>query len=104
MPSRPNATRPNANTDSCDMKDDRPCRDIRWAMNSSAPSVSAFQNTEKLPATSPDRMLSDAPPSLEAATISWVWREWLEVNTLVSSGISAAASVPQEMIVDSFHH
>src|SRR5262245_30936391 len=63
-----------------------------------------FQKHEKLPATSPDRMVSDAPPSREAVTISATWRECDEVNTLVSSGITAAASVPQEMITDSFHH
>src|SRR5256885_1485538 len=67
-------------------------------------SVSAFQNTEKLPATIPDRMVSEAPPSRVAATISLTWRDWLLVNTLVNSGISAAPSVPHEMIDDSFHH
>src|SRR6476646_549563 len=66
--------------------------------------VSAFQNTEKLPATSPERMVSDAPPSRLAATISRTWRELLLVNTLVNSGMSAAARVPQEMMVESFHH
>src|SRR5258705_13001545 len=73
-------------------------------MNSRTVSVAAFQNTEKFPATSPDRMLSDAPPSRDAATISRTWRELLLVNTLVNSGIRAAASVPHEMIVESFHH
>ena len=48
--------------------------------------------------------MSGAPPSREAATISRVWRELLLVKTLVSSGISAAASVPHEMMVESFHH
>src|SRR5438093_6782468 len=67
-------------------------------------SVSAFQNTEKLPATIPERMVSEAPPSLVAPTISFTWRDWLLVNTLVNSGIRAAASVPQEMMVESFHH
>src|SRR6516165_2528867 len=73
-------------------------------MNSSTESVSAFQNTEKLPATRPERMFSDAPPSREAATISRVWRELLLVNTLVSSGINAAARVPHEMMLESLHH
>src|SRR5688500_20200752 len=63
-----------------------------------------FQKHEKLPATRPDRMVSEAPPSREALTISATWRECDEVNTLVSSGITAAASVPHEMITDSFHH
>src|SRR5688572_25588178 len=52
----------------------------------------------------PERIVSDAPPSRDAATISLVWRELELVNTLVNSGISAAASVPQEMITESFHH
>src|SRR5881396_2860413 len=49
-------------------------------------------------------MLSEAPPSLEAATTSWTWRECELVNTLVNSGITAAASVPHEMISDSVSH
>jgi hypothetical protein len=39
-------------------------------MSSKTAKVSAFQNTEKLPATMPDKMVSEAPPSLEAATTS----------------------------------
>ena len=66
--------------------------------------VSAFQNTEKLPATRPDRMVSEAPPSRERGHDLATWRECELVNTLVSSGISAAASVPHEMMVESFHH
>ena len=49
-------------------------------------------------------MLSDAPPSREAVTTSLTWADSVEVKTLTSSGIIAPASVPQEMIVDSFHH
>src|SRR5580765_694516 len=104
MPSRPKATKPKANTDWLVMKSPRPCCDIRNAMKSSTASVSAFQNTEKLPATRPDRMFSEAPPSLEAATTSWTWRECELVKTLVNSGMRAAARVPHEMIVLSFHH
>src|SRR5690349_6441110 len=52
----------------------------------------------------PDRMVSEAPPSRVAATISRTWRELLLVNALVSSGINAAARVPHEMMVESFHH
>src|SRR6185503_10661456 len=68
------------------------------------PNASAFQNTEKLPATMPERMVSEAPPSREALTISFTWRECELVNTLVSSGITAAAIVPHEMMIDIFHH
>src|SRR5678815_1264199 len=104
MPSRPNATRPKQNTASCDMMASRPMPDMMYAIRSITASVSAFQNTEKLPATRPERMVSDAPPSREAATISLVWRELELVKALVSSGINAAASVPHEMIAESFHH
>src|SRR6516225_9385452 len=63
-----------------------------------------FQNALKLPATMPERMVSDAPPSRDAVTISWTCLECEEVKILVNSGISTAASVPQLMIVASCHH
>ena len=43
-----------------------------------------FQNAEKLPATKPERMLSDAPPCFEALTTSSTWPEVVEVKTLVN--------------------
>src|SRR5882724_10916480 len=49
-------------------------------------------------------MLSDAPPSREEVTTSATCRESVEVNTFTNSGIMAPASVPQEMMVASFHH
>src|ERR1044071_1369356 len=49
-------------------------------------------------------MLSDGPPSFDAVTTSRTWPELTEVNTLTSSGMMAPASVPHEMIADSFHH
>ena len=49
-------------------------------------------------------MLSDAPPSRDEVTTSLTWPEWTEVKTLTSSGMIAPASVPQVMIVESFHH
>src|SRR6266536_1986885 len=52
----------------------------------------------------PARMLSDAPPSRDAVTISRTWRDSVEVKTLTSSGMIAPASVPQVMMVESFHH
>src|SRR2546422_672243 len=58
----------------------------------------------KFPATKPERMLSEAPPSREDVTISRTWRESIEVNTLTSSGMIAPASVPQVITVESFHH
>ena len=49
-------------------------------------------------------MLSDAPPSRDEVTTSLTWLDSTEVKTLTSSGMIAPASVPQVMIVDSFHH
>src|SRR5437773_11426874 len=49
-------------------------------------------------------MLSDDPPSSDEVTSSLTCRDSTEVNTLTSSGIIAPASVPQEMMVESFHH
>src|SRR5450759_1099653 len=61
------------------------------------------QNAEKLPATRPDRMLSDAPPSSVDVTTSRTCRDSVDVNTFTSSGMTAPASVPHEMMVASFH-
>ena len=36
--------------------------------------------------------------------LACTWRECELVKTLVSSGITAAASVPHEMMIESFHH
>src|SRR5207248_8520106 len=63
-----------------------------------------FQKALKLPATMPDRMVSDEPPSREAVTISWTCLECELVKTLVNSGMSTAARVPQLMMVASCHH
>jgi len=69
----------------------------------SATIIKPFQNAEKFPATIPERILREAPPSLDADTTSATCFDFAEVNTLVSSGIIAAAKVPQLMIVASFH-
>src|SRR3954469_19513429 len=58
----------------------------------------------KLPATKPERMLSDAPPSLDDVTTSFTCADVVEVNTFTSSGMIAPANVPQVMTVESFHH
>src|SRR5262245_13962464 len=63
-----------------------------------------FQNALKLPATMPERIVSDAPPSRDAVTISWTCLLCELVKTFVNSGINTAASVPQLMIVASCHH
>src|SRR5690349_18008177 len=62
------------------------------------------QNAEKLPATSPDRMFSEAPPSRDEVTTSRTWADSVDVKTFTSSGMMAPASVPHVMTVDSFHH
>src|ERR1700722_8517878 len=62
-----------------------------------------FQNAAKLPATRPERIVKDAPPSREAATISATCLDLDEVNAFVNSGITAAAIVPQLMIAESLH-
>src|SRR6516225_2200472 len=63
-----------------------------------------FQKALKLPATRPDRIVSDEPPSREAVTISCTCLECELVKTLVNSGISTAANVPQLIIVASWNH
>src|SRR5947207_9508308 len=62
-----------------------------------------IQKALKLPATMPERIVSDEPPSRDAVTISWTCLEWELVKILVNSGIRTAARVPQLMIVASCH-
>src|SRR5512146_1633068 len=61
------------------------------------------QNALKLPATKPDRMLSDGPPSRDDVTISRTCRDSVDVNTFTNSGMIAPANVPQVITADSFH-
>src|SRR5258708_38486167 len=63
----------------------------------------ARQQTEKFPATSPDKMFSDGRPSREEVTTSATWAESVEVKTFTNSGIIAPARVPHEMINESCH-
>ena len=49
-------------------------------------------------------MFSDAPPCFDAFTTSSTCPEVVEVNTLVNSGMSAPAIVPQLMIMLSANH
>src|SRR5262245_41792173 len=62
-----------------------------------------FQKALKLPATMPERIVRDEPPSRDAVTISCTCLECELVKIFVNSGISTAASVPQLMIVASCH-
>src|SRR6266513_4372640 len=66
--------------------------------------VSPSQYALKLPATSPDNILSEAPPSREEVTTSRTCRDSVEVKTFTNSGMIAPASVPHVMIAESFHH
>src|SRR5438270_10987409 len=66
--------------------------------------VRPSQYAEKFPATKPERMPSDAPPSSADLTTSFTWRDSVEVKTFTSSGMTAPASVPHEIMDDSFHH
>src|SRR5690349_14078556 len=66
--------------------------------------VMPSQYALKLPATRPDRMLSDGPPSRDDVTTSRVCRDSVDVNTFTNSGMIAPASVPHVMTADSFHH
>src|SRR6185312_7430296 len=104
MPRNPNATRPNANTAGATISASMP-RLATHAPMAMRPMVTMCnQYALKLPATRPDRMLSDAPPSLDELTISRVWIDSTDVNTFTSSGISAPPNVPHVITVEIFHH
>src|SRR5258707_13122484 len=62
-----------------------------------------IQKAEKLPATKPDRIFSDAPPCLEQFVTSRTCLQLVLTKTLVNSGISAPATVPQLMMTESTH-
>src|SRR5581483_658748 len=104
MPRNPNATSPKANTGAASMIAASPCKEIMYETPIRATMVNPNQYAEKLPATKPERIPSDAPPSLADVTTSLTCLDSVEVNTLTSSGMTAPASVPHEMIDDSFHH
>jgi hypothetical protein len=109
MPRKPNATSPNAKIGAAK-------RNFSGMIESSAGFCEKWyethistmmqrpiQKAEKLPATKPDRMLSEAPPCLEQFVTSFTWPEFVLTNTLVNSGMSAPAMVPQLMITESTH-
>src|SRR5215203_5971120 len=66
--------------------------------------VMPSQNALKLPATRPERMLSDGPPSRDDVTTSRVCALSVDVKTFTNSGMIAPASVPHVMTAESFHH
>src|SRR6185436_15593597 len=113
MPRNPKATRPNANTAGASIMPPAVgfaalmagiCPLTIYAMAMSAMIARPIQYALKLPATRPDRMLSDGPPSFDDVTTSRVCADSVDVNTLTNSGMIAPASVPQVIISDSFHH
>src|SRR5215831_16874816 len=69
-----------------------------------ATTTSPSQYALKLPATNPDRMFNEGPPSRDDVTTSLTCPDSTDVKAFTSSGISAPASVPQVMTVESFHH
>src|SRR5215204_309632 len=69
-------------------------------MAMSAMIVMPSQNALKFPATRPDRMLSDGPPSRDDVTTSRVCALSVDVNTFTNSGMIAPASVPHVNTTD----
>src|SRR5919202_2486300 len=104
IPRNPNATRPNANTAGAIMSPASPSVLTPKATAISPMMTIPSQNALKLPATKPERMLSDAPPSRDDVTTSRVCADSTDVKTFTSSGMIAPASVPQVITVESFHH
>src|SRR5262245_25392597 len=111
MPRNPKATRPNAKTGDASTVEfgignstPRPCVETQNAIPIRITITTPIQYELKLPATRPEMMFSDGPPSRELVTTSRTCRECTEVKTFTTSGMIAPASVPQVMIVDSFHH
>src|ERR1700722_4658762 len=106
MPRKPNATNPKANTGAAIMVAATlsPISLKKYATDMRATMVRPNQYAEKFPATKPDKIPSDAPPSFAEVTTSLTCRDSVEVNTFTNSGMMAPASVPQEMMVASFHH
>src|SRR2546423_7800973 len=103
IPRNPNATRPNANTAGAIISVPNPVVLTRKPTLINAMIDSPSQYALKFPATNPDRMFSEAPPSRQDVTISLTCAELTEVNTFTSSGMIAPASVPQVITAESFH-
>src|SRR5688572_5041680 len=109
MPRNPNATRPNANTAGATISAPRPVPGpapinvTPYAIAIRPMIVMPSQYALKFPATRPDRMFSDAPPSRDELTTSRTCALSVDVKTFTNSGMIAPASVPQVMTVDSFH-
>src|SRR5690349_9231889 len=103
MPRKPKATRPNANTAGAIISAPRPSVLIPYAIAISATITMPSQKALKFPATNPERMFRDGPPSRDEVTTSRVCRESTEVKTFTNSGMIAPASVPHVITDESFH-
>src|SRR3984957_19266974 len=104
MPRNPNATKPNANTAGASMSDAKPCVLIQAPVAINANIAMPNQNALKLPATKPERIFSDAPPSSDEVTTSRTCRECTDVKAFTNSGIIAPASVPHVITEACFQH
>src|SRR5437762_2702189 len=104
MPRNPNATNPNAKTAGASIMLPRFMVLKMKAIDINPTMLNPSQYPEKFPATRPDKMFSEAPPSSDEVTISFTWLDSVDVNTFTNSGMMAPANVPQEMIEASFHH
>src|ERR1035441_9874739 len=110
MPRKPKATRPNAKIgaakrNSGGMSESKAgFWEKKYEVAMSTMMHSPIQKAEKLPATKPERMFSDAPPCLEQLVTSLTCFELVLTNILVNSGINAPATVPQLMMIESTHH
>src|SRR5688572_28801807 len=109
MPRKPKATRPKAKIGVANinfsgmMAMSDGCMEKRHARNIRTMMQRPIQNAEKFPATKPDRIFSEAPPCFEQLVTSFTWREFVLVKTLVNSGMTAPAMVPQLMMAESTH-
>src|ERR1022692_1696296 len=110
MPRKPKATRPNAKIgaakrNSLGMSESSAgFWEKKYEVAINTIMHNPIQNAEKLPATKPERMFSDAPPCFEQFVTSLTCRELVLTNILVNSGINAPATVPQLMMTESTHH
>src|SRR5580704_7005008 len=104
MPRNPNATKPKANTAGASMMASKPWVLIQAPVAINASIAIPSQKALKLPATNPDKIFSDGPPSSEEVTTSRTCRECTEVKAFTNSGMIAPASVPQVITEESFHH
>src|SRR3954468_8917151 len=84
IPRNPKATRPNANTAGAIISSPNPPVLTRYPIDISTMIAIPSQYALKCPATKPDRMFNDAPPSREEVTTSLTCAELTDVKTFTS--------------------